>query len=772
MASENKKALVFSVLEFLKKSCEDGTISQDDQEGIEVAMQCIGEAFGVDPTDKAQQEAYSTKPANLLSIFEVYLKTKSKSKAQSAPVELSEEDKAKAEELKAAGNRKVAERNYPEAIKLYTEAITINGTQAVYYANRAAAYSQQGDHQKAVDDAKKAIEIDPNYVKSYSRMGHALFCQSKYQEAVDAYEKGLQLDPENNTIKSALATARSKLESSSIERSMPQESAGGAGGMPDLSSILSNPAMMGMAQQMMQSGAFEGLMNNPNIARMAQQMMSGGGGGLAEMMRNPEMMEIYAKSFHDPGSGGPLNLPFQRPIEACRQFTSHVINEVIDKVASKMANLDLARLFTNAFPNTLDTTIQKTTCLNGTSCNPLSFIITGDINAMWLRDSANQLLPYLNYIKQDMGLKRLFLGAIYMQAHFINIDPYANAFNEPDSLSQLAGTVTKRNVPLKPGVYERKWEIDSLASFLGLSYQYWHTTGDNSFAQSSVWIQAVENIIHTLQKEQQPTFDPVTGKPLNTDYVFSQTADRPTETQFLDGRGNPVKSTGMVKSLFRPSDDATLFTFFVPGNAMMSVELAHLAELLEQKKPDLAAVAKQMSADIRKAIYDHAVIDHPQFGKLFAYEVDGYGSYLIMDDANVPSLLSLSMIGFLDQNDTIYQNTRRLVFSKANPYYFSGPRASGIGGPHIISSSNDTEIREALDIILNSTDNTGLIHESVNVYNEDNGINMNPEWLDISITYVLDNAKYTRSWFAWANGLFGQAILKLAQERPHLIFKQ
>ncbi|KAI9499063.1 hypothetical protein BDB00DRAFT_798154 [Zychaea mexicana] len=313
MAAENKKALVYSILEFLQKSCDDGTISKDDTEGIEVAMQCIGEAFGVDPTDAAQQEAYSTKPANLLSIFEVYLKTKSKTRGQApasassssgaapaaAKAEISEEDKQKAEELKAAGNRKVSERNYPEAIKLYTEAIAINGSQAVYYANRAAAYSQQSDYDKAVSDATKAIEIDSKYSKGYSRLGHALFCQQKYQEAVEAYENGLKLDPENATIKSSLATAKSKI--GSVDRSgpgSPPPSAGGAGagGMPDLGSLLNNPQLMNMAQQMMQSGALDQFMNNPNLARMAQNMMGGGGGaggaGLAEMMQNPEMMDM------------------------------------------------------------------------------------------------------------------------------------------------------------------------------------------------------------------------------------------------------------------------------------------------------------------------------------------------------------------------------------------------------------------------------------------------------------------------------------------------
>ncbi|CEG71307.1 hypothetical protein RMATCC62417_07061 [Rhizopus microsporus] len=491
----------------------------------------------------------------------------------------------------------------------------------------------------------------------------------------------------------------------------------------------------------------------------------------------------YSKVFHRPGSGGLLNLPFQRPIESCRKFTSQVIESVISNVTSRISNLDLARLFTNAYPNTLDTTIQSTACLKASShCLPLSFIITGDINAMWLRDSANQIMPYIDYIKHDSQLKRLFLGAIYMQAHFINIDNYANAFNEPSSIDVLASsmynkTLVKREVQLREGVYERKWEIDSLASFISLSYRYWEASGDNSFVNNSVWIDAVDSILTTIKKQQEPTFNETTGEPLPTDYKFFQTTDRPTETQFLLGRGQPVKYTGMVKSLFRPSDDATLYPFFIPGNAMLSVELGHLAQLLNSsssrsnsKIQEFTSDSLRLSKQIRDAIYKYGIVDHPTYGKVFAYEVDGYGSSLIMDDANVPSLLSLSLIGFLDQNDIIYQNTRRLVWSRDNPYFFSGPRGSGIGGPHvglnyawpmsqivrILTSSNDNEIKEALDTILASTDNTGLIHESLNVYTNSGGDN---------------NSGYTRSWFAWANGLFGQAILKIANERPYLIFK-
>ncbi|KAI8975264.1 hypothetical protein BDF20DRAFT_906690 [Mycotypha africana] len=505
----------------------------------------------------------------------------------------------------------------------------------------------------------------------------------------------------------------------------------------------------------------------------------------------------YSKEFHEPGSGGLFNLPFQRPLESCRKFTSAVIESVISNITSKIDNLDLGRLFTNSFPNTLDTTISQTACIvdNSHSCVPLAFIITGDINAMWLRDSANQILPYLPYVHQDIKLKKLFLGAIYMQAHFITMDPYANAFNGPSDMNALSTSIfnnsagddfnrmEKRASGLKEGVWENKWEIDSLASFMSLSYRYWNQTKDNSFVSDTVWVDAVEILLDTLKKEQQPTFEPSSGKVMETDYLFLKTSDRPTETQYNGGRGQPVRYTGMVKSLFRPSDDATVFPFFIPGNAMLSVELDHLSTLLlssfsasasENRQGErlqrLAAESAKMSTEIREAIYKYGMIDHPIYGKIFAYEVDGYGSFLIMDDANIPSLLSLSYLGFVDQRDPVYQNTRKLVLSKDNPYYFAGPRASGIGGPHVgleyawpmsqivrmITSDDDQEIMESLNIILNSTDNTGLIHESIHVFEKAGGD---------------DNVGYTRSWFAWANGLFGQAILKIMSEKPHLLTK-
>ncbi|KAF9145845.1 hypothetical protein BG015_011775 [Linnemannia schmuckeri] len=320
MADEKQKHLVFSILEFLQTSLNNGTIKQDDAEGIEVAIQCIGEAFGVDLNDAAQAQAYSTKPATLVSIFDVFVNAQKKlgnktaaaasaaSSASSTPAasasipvsaEPTAEQKKNAEDLKVAGNRKVNEKEYAEAIRLYGEAIVLNPKNAVYYANRAAAYSQMGDHQNAITDSLKAAEVDPSYSKAYSRL-----------EAVTAYEKGLTLEPNNATMKSSLATARTKARDNEVTPSprsggagagaggmpagFPDLSAlgGGAGGMPDLASLMANPALMNMAQQMMQSGALNSLMSNPAMQQMAQRMMAGGERpNIEEMMRDPQIAE-------------------------------------------------------------------------------------------------------------------------------------------------------------------------------------------------------------------------------------------------------------------------------------------------------------------------------------------------------------------------------------------------------------------------------------------------------------------------------------------------
>ncbi|CAG8537345.1 13314_t:CDS:10 [Ambispora leptoticha] len=318
--ADKKKRLVFSIIQFLESSIKDGTIKPDDAEGIEVAVQCIGEAFGVNPQDPEQIALYSTKH-NLPLIFNMAIQAEEKLSAKASkhiflkndntskkkkPVELTQEQKQKAEELKSAGNKKVSEKNYDEAVKFYSEAISIDCNNAVFYANRAAAYSQMGQHDKAIEDATKSTQVDPSYSKAYSRLGHAYYSIGKYQEAVDAYEKGLSLDPNNSILKSALGTAEQKVNEiksgprSSTDGGLPGLGRG-SGGL-DFSTLMNNPQLMNMASQMMQSGAFNDLLNNPNIAEMANNMMRGGAPpNMDEMMNNPEIANLARQFGNMPG---------------------------------------------------------------------------------------------------------------------------------------------------------------------------------------------------------------------------------------------------------------------------------------------------------------------------------------------------------------------------------------------------------------------------------------------------------------------------------------
>jgi small glutamine-rich tetratricopeptide repeat-containing protein alpha len=286
---EKRKQLAFAITEYLSDAIERNYISEENKDGLEVAIQCISEAFGIDPKDATQKDMYSIKPTNLASIFEVYLRT-TQAKANVKPntvkvddKEPSEEDKKNADLKKNEGNAKMGQRQYDEAIKLYTEAIELNGKNAIYYANRAAAYSQSNQHEKAIEDALKAVEINPQYSKGYSRLAHAQYCLGKFEEAVKSYEKVLELDPNNASIKQSLELAKSKV--SSNESSSRANDAGsssgagaGAGGLPnlgnlDFASLMNNPAIMNMAQEMMKNPeALNNLMNNPAIANMAKNI--------------------------------------------------------------------------------------------------------------------------------------------------------------------------------------------------------------------------------------------------------------------------------------------------------------------------------------------------------------------------------------------------------------------------------------------------------------------------------------------------------------------
>ena len=434
-----------------------------------------------------------------------------------------------------------------------------------------------------------------------------------------------------------------------------------------------------------------------------------------------------------------------RPAESKRLFRSDAVEKKIKEVVQLLTNHRLAWMFVNCFPNTIDTTVHFTE--SDEEGNPDTFVYTGDIHAMWLRDSGAQVFPYVKLAPQDKHLQRMLAGVLLRQFKCINIDSYANAFN---LLPNPNGDWMSDMTDMKPLLHERKWEIDSLCYVLRLAYEYWRITGDTSIFGDS-WIQAVENILATFHDQQR--------KEGHGKYRFQRRTERQLDTMSNDGWGAPIKPVGLIASAFRPSDDATTLLFLVPSNFMAVTQLRHAAEILTKvnNRTDLAQKCKNLANEVEDALYKHAIYNHPKYGLIYAFEVDGFGNQMLMDDANVPSLLAMAYLGDVSISDPIYQNTRRFVWSEDNPYFFKGKAGEGIGGPHIghdmpwpmsimmkaFTSTNDEEIKQCIEMLMKTDAGTGFMHES---FNKD------------------DATKFTRAWFAWQNTLFGELIIKLIDD--------
>ncbi|MDB5324941.1 MAG: Tat pathway signal protein, partial [Phycisphaerales bacterium] len=318
-----------------------------------------------------------------------------------------------------------------------------------------------------------------------------------------------------------------------------------------------------------------------------------------------------------------------RPPVADRRFVSEAVERTIEDVTKAIADPELAWLFSNCLPNTLDTTV---TLGHDAAGRPDAFVITGDIPAMWLRDSTNQVWPYLTLVKGDADLLDLFRGLINRQAACVRLDPYANAFyRESDEVGHWESDHTE----MQPGVHERKYELDSLCAVLRLACGFYFETGDSSCFDSD-WLKSIELILQTIRHEQAGS-EEQGDTPV---YQFRRTTPFASDTLTNQGRGNPFTRTGMSRSTFRPSDDATTFQHLVPANAMAVVGLRDLVRLLNELKlaPHLATDAAALADEIDAGIRQHALIKHPVFDTVFAYEVDGYGGITLMDDANMPGL--------------------------------------------------------------------------------------------------------------------------------------
>ena len=397
----------------------------------------------------------------------------------------------------------------------------------------------------------------------------------------------------------------------------------------------------------------------------------------------------------------------------------------------------LAAMYRECFRSTWDTTLQRAD--DGTV-----FLITGDIPAMWLRDSSAQVYHYLPFAKEEHLVEEAVCKLIQRQFAYINLDAYANAFNKEANARGHGRDSSSWTEEQRVWVWERKYEIDSLCYPIRLAYAFWKETGNTEWCNAE-FIKASHRIVEVWQTEQHHLE--------KSDYFFERANCRPKDTLTHQGKGEPVTYTGMTWSGFRPSDDACKYGYLIPANFFAVRSLEQLQEMIHALAPDAVLEGRitQLHNEINEGIQKHAVVHHDVYGDVYAYEVDGFGNYHLMDDANVPSLLSLPYLGCINAEDPIYQNTRRMLLSSVNPFYFEGSAAKGIGSPHTperyvwpislciqgLTSSCREEILDLLDTLQKIDADTNLMHEGV---------------------CVDDPCQFTRPWFAWANSIFAEFV--------------
>ena len=460
-----------------------------------------------------------------------------------------------------------------------------------------------------------------------------------------------------------------------------------------------------------------------------------GGAGASSLLRIPLLAE---KS---------VSFGSRRPLPQDRKFSSEAVETYITSICRRIGDPQLADLFANCFPNTLDTTIQPGT-FEG---HPDTVVLTGDIAAMWLRDSSAQVWPYLPLASKDRSLRDLLEGVIRRQVRCLLIDPYANCFMADLSAPPLEGSRMDKT-EMRQGVGERKYELDSLCYPIRLAHGYWKNTGHTGLFDSE-WKLAMETILETMRIQQR--------KDGPGPYRFQRYALNPTDT-LVNGIGNPVNPIGLIASAFRPSDDACIFPFFVPANLFAVRSLRQLSAMANDVLHDsrMANQAAALAEEINAALWKHAIVS-TDGGAIWAYEIDGFGGHVLMDDANAPSLLSLPYLDSSPDAET-YARTRAFVWSQNNPWFFQGSAGEGIGGPHVgrdsiwpmsqimyaLTSNSSAEIMGAIQTVKTCAASTGFIHES---YNRN------------------DSSLFTRAWFAWANTLFGELIGTTVERYPRLL---
>lgn len=445
----------------------------------------------------------------------------------------------------------------------------------------------------------------------------------------------------------------------------------------------------------------------------------------------------------------------RRPSPKDRRFSSPAVEAEIARVSAQIHDPELAWLFANCYPNTLDTTVEIG--MQGNQAD--TFILTGDIPAMWLRDSSAQVWGYLPLAKDDAALQRLFRGLIARHARSVLIDPYANAFSrDPGARQSPLYWVAQDLTTMRPGVAERKWEVDGLCHVIRLAWGYWRQTGDTAPFDSD-WHRAAQSIVATLRAEQRKDGTSV--------YRFQRSNPNPDDTVMLNGMGAPTRKVGLIHSMFRPSDDACVYPFLIPANLFAVQALRWLADLVGNVLHDaaLANDALALASEVEAALEQHGRMvpaGQDPANAVLAYEVDGFGNALFMDDANAPSLSSLSYLRCAGPDLALFRRTAARCWSADNPYFFAQGGNAGIGGPHVgtgmiwpmslmiraLSSDDPHVVASCIAQLKTSHAGTGFMHEAFEAGNPNH---------------------YTRPWFAWANGLFGEMVISLAARMPRAL---
>jgi len=399
---------------------------------------------------------------------------------------------------------------------------------------------------------------------------------------------------------------------------------------------------------------------------------------------------------------------------------------------------------------TLWHTIETTTIVLP---NKETFVHTGDIDDLWLRYSAAQVHPLLvplfgpnrtqSLIATDAKLDRIVSGLIRRTATYIRHDPYANAFRIDDSyvFSQAQKRMGRHDL-----ISTWNYELDSLAFWMRMVYFYAKQSPNGMRPESVVRLekvqQAAEIMVDLWKAEQQHELDDVS---VPRGPLFDcLNCNKPYRYPGLprNGKGSPTNaSAGLTWTGFRPSDDECKYGYLIPANMFAIVALEYVQDMATKiwKNSELAIKAHRLAQEIQLGIETHGIVTHPVHGKIYAYEVDGLGNSFVMDDANIPSLLSIPYLGYKHYDRQVYANTRRFILSHDNPYYHKGTNditgeIEGYGSPHMerairnniwpmsiamqgLTSDDVEEKVRLVETLVKASAGTGWMHESFDVAN-------------------------------------------------------